>query len=473
MSIFNDVIVSFTRRLFKKRTAIMVCLYFCTINSVTSQEDDILEFLPAVLSKLSNNTSNIPPNNDQAVNLCFGFDKNDKSNRPMGQLTRPAPLESYIDPNFGSSITRITNSDAINSGIARTMYSTIQAWNADESKLILWHREEGHFLYDGTTYELIERLPIVPADIEQVFWSRGDSNIFIYPNKAVGSLVDIDGGVYRLKGNELLEYNIATKFFRVIKDFNSICSAGAGITGGNDVQMPSYDDDLIGLRCDDLAFTYRVSTEQVTILSGQGLSATAKLYAPQPFPSGDRSYHYDTVRNEFLETQTVFFLGRPDEHANVGRLHDASDAYFSVAFNQTTNGACQSGVGSIVVHEASSGDCRVLVGQDTGYPYTLSGTHISALANKNPGWVLASSVGYGVEGDSLLEQELYLANTDESNPQVCRIAHHRSSGRHGQIGYFAEPHPVLSPSGTRVLFNSDWNDSGQVDVYVIELPSYN
>ena len=72
----------------------------------------------------------------------------------------------------------------------------------------------------------------------------------------------------------------------------------------------------------------------------------------------------------------------------------------------------------------------------------------------------------------MLEQELYLANTDEDNRTVCRIAHHRATGRRGSIGYFAEPHPIISPSGTRVLFNSDWNDSGQVDAYVLELPSF-
>ena len=202
------------------------------------------------------------------------------------------------------------------------------------------------------------------------------------------------------------------------------------------------------------------------------LSSEQKLYAPMPFPSGQRSYHYDTVRAQNLATQRVFNLGRPDEHASLGRLHNGNDAYFATAFNATTDGSCGDGVGSLVVNDASSSDCRVLVGPNNGYPYTLSGTHISALANLNPGWAAVSSIGYGVEGDSLLEQELYLANTDPNDLQVCRIAHHRSTGGRGSIGYFAEPHPVLSPSGTRVLFNSDWNNSGRVDVYVVELPSY-
>ena len=160
------------------------------------------------------------------------------------------------------------------------------------------------------------------------------------------------------------------------------------------------------------------------------------------------------------------------EHASLGKLQNGNDAYFAAAFDPAPSDNCQQGIGSLVVHDATSGHCRVLVGPTNGYPYTLSGTHPSAVAYKNPGWAVVSSVGYGAEGDSLLEQELYLANTDPSEPKVCRIAHHRSSARHGSIGYFAEPHPVISPSGTRVLFNSDWNNSGKVDVYVVELPTY-
>ena len=72
--------------------------------------------------------------------------------------------------------------------------------------------------------------------------------------------------------------------------------------------------------------------------------------------------------------------------------------------------------------------------------------------------------------------EIYLASTDPDNPVVCRLAHHRSKGKHADDGdypaYFGEPHVTISPSGTRLLFGSDWYDSGSVDTYVIELPSY-
>lgn len=39
------------------------------------------------------------------------------------------------------------------------------------------------------------------------------------------------------------------------------------------------------------------------------------------------------------------------------------------------------------------------------------------------------------------------------------IAHHQPSGNHRDIGYFAEPPPILSPPGIRILFNSNWSNS--------------
>ena len=234
--------------------------------------------------------------------------------------------------------------------------------------------------------------------------------------------------------------------------------------------MPAYNGDVVGLRCGNHAFTYRISSNQITVLDSQKLNKTAQRYTPQLFPSGKRSYHYGTVRNNQLAIERVFSLGRADEHASLGRMHNGGDAYFATGFGPNADNRCHGGIGSVVMHDATSGHCQVLVGQSNGYPYTPSGTHISALAYKNPGWLVASSVGYNAKGNSPLAQELYL--THSSGNKTCRIAHHRSSARHGSIGYFAEPHPVISPSGTRVLFSSDWNNSGKVDTYVVELPVY-
>jgi hypothetical protein len=62
---------------------------------------------------------------------------------------------------------------------------------------------------------------------------------------------------------------------------------------------------------------------------------------------------------------------------------------------------------------------------------------------------------------------------DTTTGRVCRAAHHRSWGRENPRlaePYWAEPHVVPSPSGTRAVFASDWGGGGTVDTYVLELP---
>ena len=75
-----------------------------------------------------------------------------------------------------------------------------------------------------------------------------------------------------------------------------------------------------------------------------------------------------------------------------------------------------------------------------------------------------------------LLSEIYLADTDPKHRVTCRLAHHRSYGKAAKNGgypaYFGEPHATISPSGTRILYGSDWYDSGTVDSYVLELPGY-
>ncbi len=438
------------------------------------QDDDygILLYLPAILAdtkgaggQTSSTTSSVPATTAR-VNLCQGYRVNDRTNRPMQTRAKPAPGRTYTDPSFGSRITRITNANAIPSGIIKTMYNTVQAWNADESRLILWHRGDGHHMYDGKTYAHMERLNIVPADLEQVFWSSVRPSILYYVNAGSSVQVSTATGSIRLSGNELMEYNVATRRHRVLKRLASACPGGQ-VTAGIDVQMIARTDDVFGLRCGDSAFTYTVSSDRVTRLGG-----SAAGFAPQPFPSGKLAYHRGRILNSSMQSLRSLDLGNVSEHSNLGLLHDGSDAYFAVAFDANSQNRCGNGIGSLVVHNANNASCRVLVGPQNGYPYTPSGSHPSALAWKNPGWAVVSSIGYAVRGDSVLEQELYLANTDPANPMVCRIAHHRATGRKGSIGYFAEPHPVISPTGTRVLFSSDWSDSGRVDVYVVETPSY-
>jgi hypothetical protein len=78
-----------------------------------------------------------------------------------------------------------------------------------------------------------------------------------------------------------------------------------------------------------------------------------------------------------------------------------------------------------------------------------------------------------LKGKGLPDLEVTIANTVTG--AVCRVGRHRSWGKSNTKladPYWAEAHAVPSPSGTRVVFASDWGNGATVDAYVIELPSH-
>src|SRR6185436_18749190 len=86
-----------------------------------------------------------------AVDLCQGV-VTDKAAHPMTPLARPAVGAAVRDP-MGGSLRRVT---AVPLGGANPavvpLFSTVSAWNADESRLLLYHVGQGHELYDGRSY---------------------------------------------------------------------------------------------------------------------------------------------------------------------------------------------------------------------------------------------------------------------------------------------------------------------------------
>lgn len=389
-------------------------------------------------------------------------------------------MRYYKEPAFGTKVIRITQ--AQEGEVFKPAYSSMQAWNADESLLLLYRggKDAAHVLYNGKTYEPFRELNIVPSDLEEVYWSHSDPDTFYYVSK------------YSRDYGEFKRYSVKDDQSYKIREFQDICGPKGLPTGGNDVQMQSLDDDLFGFRCrvsqdEYIMFTYRLSTDEIITAPLSKSSGWEPWTAPIPGPSGERLWLQGKVIDPDLTTVKLKQdMAKHSEHANIGLTHNGQDAVFQVVFDPSPNGCNDDlwqGVGHLVVHNMETGECRPVVNEAKGYPYTTSGTHVSAQAYKKPGWVAMSSVGYGSfdfftkkRKATALFSEIYLVNTDPDNEVVCRLAHHRSFGKDAQRGgyrpYFGEPHATISPSGTRIAFGSDWYDSGSVDTYVIELPAY-
>jgi hypothetical protein len=363
-----------------------------------------------------------------------------------------------VDPAFQTRIRRVTavSPREGENAIIKPVYGTVQAWNSDESKLLLWHRGQGHELYDGQTYRFLRRLELVsPSDIEQVLWDPVDPDVLYYPSN------------YNAVPN-LMRYRVSTGqsevLFRV-----PFCPVDWGkvLTLGADPMYLSWgpQSKVIGLMCGDEKFLFDVARGQVV-----ARATIPSRNAPQPGPSGELAYLDGRVYNKSLQVLRTLALQNPFEHASIGRSATSRhDLFNTVVFDHLPGGSDVRDAGTLVSVDMTTGERRVIIGMATGYPYPPSGTHISSIAHRAPGWVAVSVVG-DPRGPDILHNELLIANVDTG--LVCRVAHHRSYAGEGRWGYWAEPHVVLSPTGTRLLFGSDWGNGASVDSYVAELPAY-
>jgi hypothetical protein len=377
------------------------------------------------------------------ADLCQGL-VSDKVAHAMTAVAKPAVGQAVRDLQLGGILRRITAAGPVSGSDAAIVpvYSTVSAWNADESLLLLYHVGRGHELYDGRTYRFLRSVPIAPNDVETVYWHATNPDVLYY-----------------LSGTSLMRYRPSTGARETVHAFSSCAGP---LTAGSDPAFTSWDSSTFGLKCGSTAFYYHVASNTVT---GSGSTAGEP---PKPAPSGTLGvadgWVYDVSRTGLRKLD----LANPYEHACTGRLADGRDVWATVAYDP---GPAGSGVGSLVTFDLQNGASRVIVGPATGWPYPPTGTHVSTLAYRAPGWTFLSIVGSG-KGTGVLDDELVVA--DASTGRVCRAAHHRSLGNENAklaVPYWAEPHVVPSPTGTRAVFASDWGGGTAVDSYVLELPA--
>ena len=371
----------------------------------------------------------------------------------MTSLAKPAVGQTVTDPQFGTTIRRITavNPAEGDQAVIKPMYSVMPAWNADESKLILYHVGKGQELYDGKTYAFIRDLNITPTDIEQILWDPVDPDVFYYPSNYNALPI-------------LKMYRVSTDTSTDVADFRTAptnCPVDWGnlLSLGSDPQYMSWGSPskIIGLQCGNKKIVYDITHHTVL-----GVKSFTSTNAPIVAPSGTLVYIDGGVYDTGLNLLRSLNIANPDEHSSLG-LNASGDTHNAVSFDDAVNG-------NLLTRSLSTGAVKVIIGPSAGYPgYPRTGTHISGNATKVSGWVAESIVG-DTSGKGLLDQEILLANTNTG--AVCQVAHHRSFAGDGNWGYWAEPHANLSPSGTRIVFASDWGNGTTVDTYVVELPSY-
>jgi hypothetical protein len=382
------------------------------------------------------------------LDLCQGLIQ-DKAAHPMTTVAKPALGAAITEPQFNTTIRRITAvTGTSNTPALRPLYSTVAAWNADESRLLLLNISAGrHELYDGKTYAFIRGLvELNPPDVEQIFWHTTDPDLLLY-----------------VENRNFIRYHVGEARKEIVTAFDFCTGGGAG--GGEDPMFSSFDSNRFGLGCGNQVFIYDLASN--TVIARKTLGGNPVQIAP----SGALGFLSDTgdVTDASLNVVRRLDMKEPYGHASMGRWPTGEDTWNGQVFDDGPMG--NTDIGSLVTFDMTRGVSKVIIGPKTGYPYPPDG-HVSAMAFRQPGWVVVSTFGK-TSGAGLLDEEILIADTVSN--KVCRAGRHRSWGKDNTMlnePYWAEPHAVPSPTGTRIVFASDWSNGASVDTYVVELPSY-
>jgi hypothetical protein len=373
----------------------------------------------------------------------------DTDTRSIPAMPQPGYLESFVDPVFGATISRITGipgapipgvRDGVWSDIARHGYSKRSTWNCDQSLLLLGrHKGSPPMLFlDGTTYE--PRFGRQSPGTETRWHGSRPSYMIFVRDDVIGL------------------WNVTTNVIDTLRIFEGYADLHMGPWEGN----LSRDGQLVALNGqrgnEAVAFAYELTSgtkHADLLLSGieldwVSISASGRYIVVNGgfAENGDQTQVYD------LDGHTVGELwheyGRPS-HYDLSLDTDSEDVAVGVSKSAPDDGR-------VIKRRLRDGNVTVLT--DGGYA-----SHTSTRNVDRPGWAYVSFQHPGPTWPPYWNEVVAVSL---AGGRVERIAHMHAL----QTDYEAEAHAVPSPDGQRVLFASNWGESSgrPVAAYVATLP---
>lgn len=381
-------------------------------------------------------------------------------------LPEPDPRKAYIDPVFGTCIVRVTDrqNDLLNpyddsSGL-KNEYARVQAFNADESLLLIRSIESFWYVYDAHS---LQPLGEVPVSVEPR-WDAYDPNLLYYIDET-----------------RLMSYDLSNGDFEVIRDFagdfpdRALAAVWTRYEGS-----PSYDTRYWGLLAQDSEW----ESFAFLVYDKQNDSAVIREIST--------GYSIDNVTISPLGN---YFLASFDEYCEYGQLGSESEPCGLMVYDQKLeNGRSllriighydtmlDAAGREVILYQDIDTDTISLLDLETGavtplYPidfsHTAIGLHFSGRASELPGWGLVSTYNGGYPGDQTWMDDVIFAIELKPNGRVVRLAHTQSLyDENVEQDYWAEPHVSVNHNFTRVIFTSNWGRTGteEVDMYMIVLP---
>lgn len=331
--------------------------------------------------------------------------------KTVPSLPRPGYLQTVTDPVFGTKITRISDESTFGGSAnhrLQHLYAKTQPWNSDMT-LIQMHSAQ--VILDAKTYQVVK----VQSGKSEAKWSTVDPNILYY-----------------VSGNQFRKLNVRTNADIVLHIFPE-----GNISIGDYEGNISIGDAYVVLTVGTLAIVYDIVNDVVI---------SKKDLGPADWVSISQSGNYVVIR---VDPKTLGAL-----------VYDRKLNYIRKIFDHGSHGDLgYDGSGNEIYAQVCTGKGRARL--DNGLMSELMPGfnecgHISLRGYNRPGWALMSSNGSS--------PEIFAIKLDGSKT-VERFAHTRTT----YATYESEAKGVISPDGSKVMWNSDWG-SGTVYAYVAEMP---
>lgn len=387
----------------------------------------------------------------------------------QGTLVIPQVGVPITPVQFGDSITltRITNARYDGKSGYFPDYSKRQAWNANETKLMLRSGNGAVNIFDAQTHQFLLAFPDIEG-VEDIFWHPTDPQTLYY-----------------FLGNELFSKNVQTSQSTSLHTFSSYaavyCHGEGNLSNdGHYVALCAHDgnDNPVDFLVYDLSSQAVVSTlplnGNVSWIDWISISPLGN-YVIVDYAT-DVNAPYNGV--EVYDRNFNFLWRKPlgAGHSDYGLDANGAEVLIMDVYDPDSN------VTYINKYVLSTGNSTRLLGISPEFDL-----HESCRATDRPGWVYVSTFDYvgRLTDDSLswmpFEDEVFALKMDGSG-DVERYAHHRSrrfsptTPDSDHSFYFAEPHATPNRSGAKVLFGSNWRinlaQDTSVNAYVIDLSNF-
>ncbi|MGE0682447.1 MAG: hypothetical protein AB7P69_16295 [Candidatus Binatia bacterium] len=388
----------------------------------------------------------------------------DKDIHKAPNAPRPPLHAPFIDPTFGSTITRLTDPSMSPSNAThqtfglRHEYARYPAINADNTKMIITvigGVQRGFFEVREMNGTLLHR--ITPSGDPEISWHPTDPNRLFYRF-----------------ANEIRTFSVDTGQSETVMSFPQYYYISTRQEGRPSDDWRYYA--FIGyldssFSSADLVVVDLVEKRIVATIANAGIPDWVSMspsgkYVVAQWVSGEGTRIYDR------KTLTVL--------RNAFSDYAHSDFAFDAEGNE------------VLVYYATSGKQLAELGNPSGAPLAAArladgrktvllsldwdiALHVSGIASRaHPGWVLISTYTDSSTSQQPFARELFWLKLDGSGA-VRRIAHHhsdltfRATPWGGQEkDYFAEPQATSSWDGDIVLFSSVWGASfNHYDLYAV------